>query len=375
MISTVEYAEGFKLPSKNDIMEALGPFNVDEEQLLYSNCPSNSWKPIPPIDFEGDWLANYAEPGEAFSEYVQLSYKELKTLKKEVVIGNDSILYFLPIVKKGSEWPIHYPSLESLSSWISSFFQRKVVLLDYGTVELVIPSSIDESIIDFQSLQNNTSKLILGRHHYSSKHTQIHTSGLLKELKKNVKELKNAFALVAITCEDLISGDTSENCLFTAGMASMTGGVAVLSFFRYHPQIRMSPDVWHKYHYENNCSNYPFIIEEKKTNTNKFTALEASDPKLKSINEKFKTEFLRRAAKIIAHETCHVLSMQHCIYYHCIMNGTGHLAEDFASPSFLSLLHLSEEAAVPPGVRCNGQIFPSGHHTEELQGIEGCIMV
>ena len=29
------------------------------------------------------------------------------------------------------------------------------------------------------------------------------------------------------------------------------------------------------------------------------------------------------------HETAHLLGVDHCVYYSCCMNGSGHLAEDF----------------------------------------------
>ena len=38
---------------------------------------------------------------------------------------------------------------------------------------------------------------------------------------------------------------------------------------------------------------------------------------------------LRRATKLLVHELAHVYGVDHCIYYACVMNGTGHLVEDF----------------------------------------------
>lgn len=48
-----------------------------------------------------------------------------------------------------------------------------------------------------------------------------------------------------------------------------------------------------------------------------------------------KRELLRRASKLRVHEILHVYQVDHCIYYKCLMNGTGHLVEDFASPAHL----------------------------------------
>lgn len=44
---------------------------------------------------------------------------------------------------------------------------------------------------------------------------------------------------------------------------------------------------------------------------------------------------LRRSCKVLAHETCHILGIQHCIYYRCLMNGSNHLAESDARPLHL----------------------------------------
>ena len=38
-------------------------------------------------------------------------------------------------------------------------------------------------------------------------------------------------------------------------------------------------------------------------------------------------EQLAVCCKVFSHETCHLLGMQHCTYYHCLMNGVNHLEE------------------------------------------------
>jgi archaemetzincin len=39
---------------------------------------------------------------------------------------------------------------------------------------------------------------------------------------------------------------------------------------------------------------------------------------------------LRRSCKVLAHETAHLFGVEHCIYFHCPMNGSNHLAESDA---------------------------------------------
>ncbi len=44
---------------------------------------------------------------------------------------------------------------------------------------------------------------------------------------------------------------------------------------------------------------------------------------------------LQRSCKVLAHETCHIFGLHHCIYYHCMMNGSNHLSESDARPLHL----------------------------------------
>jgi len=44
---------------------------------------------------------------------------------------------------------------------------------------------------------------------------------------------------------------------------------------------------------------------------------------------------LRRACKVLAHETAHLLGIAHCVFYSCLMNGSNHLAESDARPLHL----------------------------------------
>lgn len=48
-----------------------------------------------------------------------------------------------------------------------------------------------------------------------------------------------------------------------------------------------------------------------------------------------KREMLRRAVKLLSHEILHIYQLDHCIHHQCLMNGTGHLVEDFAAPAHL----------------------------------------
>ncbi len=42
-----------------------------------------------------------------------------------------------------------------------------------------------------------------------------------------------------------------------------------------------------------------------------------------------------RNLKVASHETGHILSMKHCVYYDCLMNGSAHILENDAKPPYL----------------------------------------
>ena len=101
----------------------------------------------------------------------------------------------------------------------------------------------------------------------------------------------DAYAMIAVTMTDLYP-DESWNFVF--GQASTRNRVGVFSFARYHPSWRG---------------------EEEGKDTTELV--------------------LRRAAKVLTHETGHMFGIRHCIYFECNMNGSNHLAEADATPLHL----------------------------------------
>lgn len=53
-------------------------------------------------------------------------------------------------------------------------------------------------------------------------------------------------------------------------------------------------------------------------------------------------EFLRRALKVMSHEAGHVLSIQHCTAYQCVMNGSNSLSETDRQPMHLCPVDLNK---------------------------------
>ena len=129
------------------------------------------------------------------------------------------------------------------------------------------------------------SKLTSRRNPYT-RNQQILTHDVLILLKK--RRPLDAFCVLAITMVDLYP-DPSWNFVF--GQASPQDSVGVFSFARY---------------------DSVFYGEKRRKN--------------------FQGVLLRRSCKVLAHETGHMFSLAHCIYFQCVMNGSNHLQESDARP-------------------------------------------
>ncbi len=118
---------------------------------------------------------------------------------------------------------------------------------------------------------------------------QVLTLDVLSLLIKN--KPRDAFCVLAITMDDLYP-DPSWNFVF--GQASAQDRVGVFSFARYDPD----------FYGEKRGPDYEKLL-------------------------------LKRSCKVLAHETCHMFSLAHCVYFRCVMNGSNHLKESDARPLFL----------------------------------------
>jgi len=96
---------------------------------------------------------------------------------------------------------------------------------------------------------------------------------------------------MAITMEDLYPVPSWN---FVFGQASLKGRVGVYSFIRYDPT---------------------FYGGER--------------------GKDYKKLLLWRSCKVLVHEIGHMFGIEHCIFYHCVMNGSNHLQESDARPIHL----------------------------------------
>ena len=114
--------------------------------------------------------------------------------------------------------------------------------------------------------------------------------------------------MIALTMTDLFADKPD---LFVAGMAAGNHRVAIFSLYRYDPNLTFSPEFWYDIK-----SRKTFSLEERKR------------------------LILQRSCRLLVHELAHLLSVGHCVYYECCMNGSGHLEEDFRQPMHLCPLDL-----------------------------------
>ncbi|MGB0992586.1 MAG: archaemetzincin [Akkermansiaceae bacterium] len=117
------------------------------------------------------------------------------------------------------------------------------------------------------------------------------TTDLLNLLQKRLPA--DAYSMLGITMTDLYP-DPKWNFVF--GQARLRARVGVFSFARYHPSFHG----------------------------------DSGDDK-----EVVKKLMLKRAAKVLTHETGHMFGVRHCVHYHCNMNGANNLAEADATPMHL----------------------------------------
>jgi archaemetzincin len=115
---------------------------------------------------------------------------------------------------------------------------------------------------------------------------QILTGDVLALLRRRLP--RDAFCVLAITMEDLYP-HPSWNFVF--GQAFLRERVGVFGFARYDPA---------------------FYGEKR--------------------GENFQRLLLWRSCKVLVHETAHMFSLEHCIFFKCILNGSNHLKESDSRP-------------------------------------------
>lgn len=124
------------------------------------------------------------------------------------------------------------------------------------------------------------------RRHPTEGHRQICSADLLALLAGRLPD--DAACMLGVTTTDLYP---DPRWSFVFGQASLRARVGVCSFARYDP--RFYGERW---------------------------------------TDDARRRILHRGCKVLAHETGHMLGIHHCVFYHCVMNGSNNLEESDARP-------------------------------------------
>ncbi|CAF1549531.1 unnamed protein product, partial [Didymodactylos carnosus] len=252
----------------------------------------SSFLPLSKPTNENDWLANYNEHGQTYEKFL----KECPFVHSKFFNAKpfDEKTIYLTIFGKIDE---NIFDIESLVDYTKIFFGVSVKLISlFSNVEWDDKKRVWSCTMD----KNKNSINLHTRYNKSTHHSQICVTSILKLLKRVVP--KDARCLVALTMYDLYLDDSD---LFIAGLAEGNSHIAAFSFFRYDPCLTFNDSDWFYF-------------------------------KKKSVEETIRREQLRlRSCRLLTHEINHLFGIGHCIYWSCLMNGSGHLEEDFSQPMFL----------------------------------------
>jgi len=366
--------------------------DLNDRKLYVPTPRSQTSLPIPHPKDEMDWLAQVPEDGQTFDDFISFLTTRTTGRIRPIANPDGQDILLLPIVRgcdKSSKktttgcsdsvgcWPDNAPPLSKLVDYTQAFFDRRVHVLSSAQLHLSQTSSEIsftsnnkkdgrrrkkqkvgglESVGAFaSSTTKGKFKLsfpridegldppipIAGRADYHSGRCQLQVTSLLNELSafrhnrlaSAADSSRKDFCIMGLTMEDLYDGPKD---LFCAGMAFGGDKVAVFSFARYHPFLKMSPLHWHQYGYADSCDGYSYYENDEEEPVGLTQEVRnVSDGRVQSRKNEYEVEFLRRSSKLLTHELGHLYGLDHCVHNRCLMMGTGHLVEDFNAPSHL----------------------------------------
>ncbi|UJR31510.1 hypothetical protein I4U23_018999 [Adineta vaga] len=291
MAKVISFVRGFRVPKQKDIDAALGT------DASFSNEFKATFASLPTPTHEADWLVNYKERGQTYAEFLD----DCPFLDGD----DDPVRKYIYLTLLDDDDRLSVLNINHLIDYTQRFFQMEVKLLPLFTN--INWNETKRSWICTTKGRNDLIRetKLRTRHDKISGHSQICVNNILTLLKRSIPT--DACYLVAITLHDFYS---DESDLFIAGLAEGNARVAAFSFFRYDPRLTFGSEFW-----------YDWKIKETKS---------LSIPQI----------ILLRSCRLLTHEIGHLFGIDHCIYYNCLMNGSGHLDEDFSQPLFLCPIDL-----------------------------------
>lgn len=189
----------FRPPSKEEVLQAIGPLYGLPEDVRRAFLPDEDFEPIP-VPGPNDWLAVHDEPGQTFLDFVK------SRPNRPDAVRNTICLQPLEDFQRSNA-----PPIDKLVQFTEAFFAMKVEVLP---------------------LLAASSGRITTRINPYTHQEQLLTRDILRLLAENLPG--NAFCVVAITMRDLYPRPSWN---FVFGEASLRDRVGVYSFARYDPQL------------------------------------------------------------------------------------------------------------------------------------------
>ena len=318
---SLPYARGFRPPSATRCIKAISHPSLPLDELPAHLVPhQTSLSPLPKPTSIDDWLAQYKEPGQDFARFLSdnpwLSSRKWRQMTCDFNSKGKTITERYPgaaiyLVPLGS-FDTAAPAFSDLAEYVRLFYGLPVKSIDGVDLEFEKTSAVylTREASPFSSSRRKQKLLLQLRYNRTTGHRQLQVGSILTALRQLIPA--DALFVVALTMEDLYDENPD---LFVAGMAAGNHRVGMFSFHRYDPAITFSPEHW-------------YDVKRKKTAAVK--------------RREHKRLVLQRSCKLLVHELAHLLGVDHCIWYDCCMNGSGHLQEDFRQSMFLCPVDLNK---------------------------------
>ena len=301
----VPYVKGFRPPTNSQKIHAAG-----KDAPVEFQSGTTFFEPIPKCTSIDDWLAQYVQTGQTYAEYLtRLSWRSswfsngsLECKGQTFVPSGKTItekyphgaIYILPVVDIDDN---NRPHIDELIEYTQLFFN--IPVKKHPSFKLERKGKNLYWIKQDNGIERRIK--LRTRHNKGTGRIQFQVDLPLMNLAYNLPD--DALCMIALTMADLY---VDEADLFVSGMARPYRRVAIFSLFRYDPNLTFSTEFW-----------YDIQV----------TTTVRCDARKKLI--------LLRSCRLLVHELAHLLGVEHCIYYSCCMNGSGHLEEDFRQAMFL----------------------------------------
>lgn len=305
--ATISFHRLFKKPTHESILDILQPskqilkkklrnkpITTSSDQFLVSLLPHFSDLPEP--SDEADWLVNYNEHAQTCENFV----KDTPVIDKKD-LGYQRFIYYIRLGKFDNT----RLQFDQLVEYARCFFNSECVKLVPDAIELDL--NVKSQTMELVAKYGEFSIRLKNRFHKENHSLQINTLSIHNMLKR-IKP-RDAYCLIAFTEFDLF---VDPEDLFVAGLCNGDLRVGVFSCWRYQPGLTYSSEFWH----------------------------ETKRPK--KLPKNSQSMLLSRSCKLLVHETCHLLGIDHCVFMNCCMNGSGHLQEDFKQSMFLCPVDLKK---------------------------------